>query len=125
MSYYDNIKDSVKDDGGDGNEGGASFDTLKEEAEKTDVESDEEKGDGTPIEVLEEGGLREEAHSSGSQRSDSSGTSSESGSNPLTGGSSSGNGSQPSQDLSGLEQKLERIIEQNDEMIEILRSFGG
>lgn len=128
MNYYDNVKDAVKDDDNDkSNNSGlnsASFDTLKEEAEKTDVEPDEEKGDDTPIEVLEDGGLSEQppGRSQGAQSSVSN-NGSESNANPFTGGSKESGGS--NQDLSSLEQKLDRIIEQNDKMIQILESFGS
>lgn len=122
MNYYDNVKDAVKDKG-DSSNNDASFDTLKEAAEETDVEPDEEKGDETPIEVLEDGGLREESPSkSSSNQADSKDRDTESGGNPLTGNQSS---TPDSENLNGLENKLDKIIEQNEEMIEILRSFGN
>jgi len=62
MSYYDNVKDNVKKQASGNTSGssesssaGGNFDTLKEAASET--EPDEEKGDDTPIEVLEEDGL--------------------------------------------------------------------
>lgn len=121
MNYYDNVKDTVK--GKDSSNSDASFDTLKEEAGKTDVEADEEKGDDTPIEVLEDGGLREQKTNSSSKNRSSSKSSKKSGSssNPFNGNSS---GSESSTDISSLEQRLDRIIEQNERMIEILESFA-
>lgn len=140
MSYYDNVKDNVRNKGGENEDdegssaAGASFDTLKEAAEETSEQEDkEDKGDGTPIEVLEDGGLNEappsqqSSSSSGSTKSQSGNERSQSQqktqetsqnraeSNPLT--RSSGN--------SNVEQKLDRIIEQNEKMIEILESFGS
>lgn len=50
MGYYDNVKDSVKDDDS-GNK--ANFDSLRKAAEETSEE--EKEGDDTSIEVLEEG----------------------------------------------------------------------
>jgi hypothetical protein len=62
MSYYDNVKDNVKDKGDSGK---PNFDTLRQAAEEHSEEEDEKKGDGTEIEVLEEGGLKN-SRSSGS-----------------------------------------------------------
>ncbi|QKQ98091.1 hypothetical protein GKQ38_00945 [Candidatus Nanohaloarchaea archaeon] len=125
MSYYDNVKDSVKDekekaksasDGGGGG-GPGNFSTLREEAEKN---ADNQEEDDTPIEVLEEGGLQKDSSSSGSDSS---------GSNPMTQSSqnsskdvSEGSGSMNS---SNIEEKLDKIIEQNARMIEVLESFGN
>jgi len=97
MNYYDNVKDTVRNSK---STSGGSFDTLKEAAE----ESVDEEGDDTPIEVLEEGGLREKTSSNNEQEQETTGSSVNS---------------------SSLEKKLDRIIEQNDKMIEILESFKG
>lgn len=120
MSYYDNVKDSVKDEkkeaksSSKGSGGGSgNFSTLKEEAEKG-INDDE--NDDTPIEVLEEGGL-----DSGSGKSDS--TASSSGSS-LDQQSSSTDNTGGAVDSSGIEDKLDKIIEQNARMIEVLESFG-
>ncbi len=113
MGYYDSVKDNVKGDGdGDSSVSGASFDTLKEKAENSS--EDEENGDDTQIEVLEEGGLN---------KSSETGSQSSAGGNSMT-GSSSGSVSRDT-DLSSLEQKLDKIIEQNQRMIEVLESFGS
>lgn len=138
MNYYDNVKDNVKDESG-GSSNKPSFDTLKEEAEKTSVEEDEEEnsGDGTPIEVLEEGGLREEKPSQSqtgqqqrqqtpdqqNQSRTQAETSGNSRSQQPQAGSSSGSASQ--QDMSGVEEKLDELIEQNQRIIEVLESFGN
>ena len=123
MSYYDNVKDSVKDekkeaksssDGGGGG-GAGNFSTLKEEAEKN---VNKEENDDTPIEVLEEGGL--DRGSSSSKRSQSS----ESSGNPMTQSSDNRGSGGESVDASGIEEKLDKIIEQNARMIEVLESFG-
>lgn len=136
MGYYDSVKDEVRgnnekqdedeDDNkmnSNNNSGSGSFDTLKENAEKTAEEED--KGDDTPIEVLEEDGLKkEEPSQQQQQRETQSRTQSQntgSSGNPLTSQESS---SQGSSDMSGVEDKLDKIIEQNQKMIEILESFG-
>ncbi len=98
MNYYDNVKDTVRNSSSGS---GGGFDTLKEAAE----ESIEDEGDDTPIEVLEEGGLREESSHSSEEGNQNINTETASSSN--------------------LEDKLDRIIEQNDKMIEILESFKG
>ncbi len=115
MGYYDSIKDDVKgNDKGSSDTGGASFDTLKEKAE--DSSEDEKKGDSTPIEVLEDGGL--DRRSSSSQSS----TNANQQVQRQTGGSTAP-GSEA--DLSSVEDKLDKIIEQNQRMIEVLESFGS
>lgn len=139
MGYYDNVKENVKKESQDGSSGsssgGGNFDTLKEAATETDTE---EGGDDTPIEVLEEDGLdrnkqKKQAEPSNSSRNqESSGSKNNSGSsgNPLKSGQnssdpnsgSSGPGSDA--DLSRIEDKMDTIIDQNQEMIEILRSFA-
>lgn len=150
MSYYDNVKDNVQGKGGD-DDSSNQFESLKEAAEETSNEPDEEKGDDTPIEVLEEDGLSETAPSKQRKKSQSSGgqersrgkersqsqasrkssrstsksdnaSQSQSSGNPMTGSHSSAGANN---DFSGLEEKLDRIIEQNERMIEILESFGS
>lgn len=124
MSYYDNVKDSVKDEkkeaksssNGGGGGGAGNFSTLKEEAEKN---INEDKNDDTPIEVLEEGGL--DSRSSNSQSSQSSGSSG----NPMTQDSDNRGSDGESIDASSIEEKLDKIIEQNARMIEVLESFGN
>lgn len=142
MGYYDNVKENVKKESQDGSSGsssgGGNFDTLKEAATETDPDED---GDDTPIEVLEEDGLdrnrqkKQSESSSPSRNQGSSGSKNNSGSsgNPLKSGqdssnsSNSGSGSSGSvsdADLSRIEEKMDTIIDQNQEMIEILRSFA-
>jgi len=124
MGYYDSVKDSVRENNKENtgsSAGGGSFDTLKENAEKTSEE--ENKGDDTPIEVLEEDGLKRENPNKQEEKTVSSNESGSTGSNPLTSSGSSSEG-EVSQDLSSLESKMDKLIEQNERMIEILESFG-
>lgn len=123
MNYYDNVKDTVKGKNSDGGSN-ASYDTLKEAAEETDVEADEEKGDDTPIEVLEDGGLQQKTQESKEKRSKSSESNSNQGGNPLT-GKEEGSGGVESEDIRSLEERLDKIIDQNERMIQILESFGS
>ncbi len=135
MSYYDNVKDSIKDKEGSGSSGSSTpnFDTLKKAAEETSNQEEEEKGDDTEIEVLEEGLGRSTTNQSGQSSSGSSQTDARSRNQkpeqnvndtaPVQ--QSSSQRQQSSKDTSGLEEKLDRIIEQNDRMIEILESFGS
>ena len=118
MGYYDSVKDSVKENNkqNKSSANGGNFDTLKENAEKTSEE--EQKGDDTPIEVLEEDGLTREKPQ---KKNTSTQSSEDSSGNPLT---SSNPDSTGSQDMKGVEEKLDKIIEQNQRMIEILESFG-
>lgn len=139
MSYYDNVKDNIrtknkekKEENGDTVTG--NFDSLKEAAEQND-NNDEEEGDDTPIEVLEEDGLSTEApkkreKKQNSQKNNERGIDQDkqetSDRNPLKEKSRSENSSQSNEaevDLSGLEEKMDKMIEQNDELIRILRSF--
>lgn len=142
MGYYDNVKDNVRNksrnggsgsdensSGSSGGSGAGNFETLREAASEEDEE--DQQGDDTPIEVLEEDGLRKErpsGNSGGNSQKRSESTPSTEG-NPLKNDQENNQGSggsepQTSADLSGLEQKLDKIIEQNDEMIRILRSFA-
>jgi hypothetical protein len=126
MGYYDSVKDSIKDqERGENSAKGGNFDTLKENAQEN-TKSDEEKGDDTPIEVVDQDGVSRQTPGkdrSSSRQKDSSGSNSSdqdgSGDNPFT---SDGSGSA---DMSGVEEKLDKIIEQNQRMIEILESFGN
>jgi len=139
LSYYDNVKDNIrtknkekKEENGDTVTG--NFDSLKEAAEQND-NNDEEEGDDTPIEVLEEDGLSTEApkkreKKQNSQKNNERGIDQDkqetSDRNPLKEKSRSENSSQSNEaevDLSGLEEKMDKMIEQNDELIRILRSF--
>jgi len=135
MGYYDNVKENVKKESQDGSSGsssgGGNFDTLKEAATETDPE---EGGDDTPIEVLEEDGLdrnkQKKQSQSRSQESSGGKNSGNSSGNPLKSGQgssnsgSTGSGSGSDADLSRIEEKMDTIIDQNQEMIEILRSFA-
>ncbi len=128
MGYYDEVKKNVRREAQD-NEASSdsskpSFSKLKEAAQET--EPDEEEGDDTEIEVVDEG-LERNKNTSGS-RSGNSGTSGSSpGGNPLTGSSESEGqtGSESSVNFGEVAEKLDRIIEQNERMIEILESFGS
>lgn len=129
MGYYDSVKDSIRDDnngskdeGDNMNSGSGNFDTLKQNAEESSEKEDENKGDDTPIEVLEEDGLKREAPSQ--NNSNDSQTSSTSQGNPLTSQDSNNADSSGSADMSSVEDKLDKIIDQNQRMIEILESFG-
>lgn len=139
MGYYDNVKENVKKNAADSSSGsstnssGGNFDTLKEAASET--KPDEEKGDDTPIEVLEEDGLqrnpkRRESSSSPDESSEreknnsSRGSTNDSSDNPFNKKSSETGENEVNADLSGVEDKLDTIIEQNQELIEILRSFA-
>lgn len=121
MSYYDNVKDNVKDKKS-GASNKPSFDTLKEAAEETSVEDEEENAnDDTPIEVLEEGGLRKETSS---QQQSQSKTSNQTRSQASSGGSTNVSQENRNVDMSSVEQKLDKLIEQNQKIIEVLESFG-
>lgn len=127
MGYYDSVKDDIKNSEGNKKSSGGSFDTLKESAERN-TKPDEQKGDDTPIEVVEEGGIRKESSGQSSRNKKSSEgdkkqqerssvgseESSENSGNPFT---------ESSQD--DLVEKLDTIIDQNQRMIEILESFGN
>jgi hypothetical protein len=142
MGYYDNVKDNVRNksrnggsgssensSGSSGSSGSGNFETLKEAASEEDEE--EQQGDDTPIEVLEEDGLRKETpsgSSDGTSESRSESTPNTDG-NPLKKNQNKDQASGSSEtsstgDFSELERKLDKIIEQNDEMIRILRSFA-
>jgi len=101
VNYYDNVKDTVRNS--KSGSGGGGFDTLKEAAAEEDIE----EGDDTPIEVLEEGGLRRETSKKSAEES-----------SKTVGEEKTG-----SADLSSIEDKLDKIIEQNDALIEIMESF--
>jgi len=113
MGYYDNVKNSIKDEGSQNTSSstGSNFDTLKQAAEE-DSNSEEEKKDDTPIEVLEEGGLNKRSQSN---KSNNTNQTSKEVSNEKT----------VVQDNSNIEKKLDKLIEQNEEIIEVLRSFGS
>lgn len=122
MSYYDNVKNSVKENKDTGK---PNFETLRKAAQESSESEDEKKGDDTEIEVLEDG-LNNRSRTV-SKSSDSRDEPPENGNSQI-----SNKGPSPSEtsvgsdaDLSGVEQKLDRIIEQNRRMIEILESFGS
>jgi len=131
MGYYDSVKDSVKDnkdtDSSSKKSGrqkkqtstgsGGGFGTLKKAAQEESEEKEESGNDDTPIEVLEEG-LEQRNTGSASPTGRSQGSSVETSSgNTQTASAAQVSGS-------GLEEKLDKIIEQNAKMIEILESFG-
>lgn len=127
MGYYDNVKNDVKENDDTSK---PNFDTLRKAAEETDTDEDRE-GDDTDIEILEEG--LDRGSSGGSSSSgikelggDDKQSSSSSGSkNQKNTGSSGSSASGASADISGVEDKLDKIIEQNERMIDILESFGS
>jgi hypothetical protein len=118
MGYYDSVKDSVKEDERGANSAkGGNFDTLKENAEKN-TKPEEEKGDDTPIEVVEEGGIKKDTQDNQERKHSTGEESNSSEENPFT-------SSEGSTDTSSIESKLDKLIEQNNKMIEILESFGN
>ena len=133
MGYYDSVKENVKKQATDSTSGssessGGNFDTLKKAASET--EPDEEKGDDTPIEVLEEDGLsrnpkrRQNSSDSEGKRNDSKKSSDSSSGNPFK-DKNTGTGEKTAEtDLSSVEDKLDTIIEQNQELINVLKSFA-
>ncbi len=111
ISYYDNVKDDVKDQ----NTGEkANFDALRKAAEESS--EDDKEGDDTEIEVLEDGLKRAREKVEDSQQP-SLGEGQESRQSTESGAAGAG--------PAALEQKLDRIIEQNERMIDILESFRG
>lgn len=117
MGYYDSVKDNVKNTDNEGSKPG-NFETLRKAAEE---ESEEEsEGDNTEIEVLEEGLNQQSSNVQQSQKTRQKPQSSET----MQSSSSKGSGN-VSGDLSSVEDKLDRIIDQNERMIEILESFGS
>lgn len=141
MSYYDNVKNNVKDDDDTGK---PNFETLRKAAEETS-ENEDEDGDDTEIEVLEDGLGKKESSEGGSGGLDSMDLNKKAGPSSSQGQENMDQSSQDesqvsqsrskkqpqrassdsSQDLSSLEDKLDTIIDQNQRMIEILESFGG
>lgn len=142
MGYYDNVKDSIREEN-DGEEKketteessssdnsiSGNFDTLREAAEETEV--DDEEGDNTPIEVLEEDGLKQRS-SKKSQQTKTKQVQGKKERSRTQKNDTSSNKASPSNekneisgDTSELEDKLDKIIEQNAQMIEILESFGN
>lgn len=138
MSYYDNVKDNIrsnkkekKEKEGDTVTG--NFDSLREAAEETSEEEGE--GDDTPIEVLEEDGLSTESPKKREQkqkrqkkqRKEIQPRNNTQETNPLKNKGSNESVDNKSKrleaDLSSLEEKMDKMIEQNDELIKILRSF--
>ena len=133
MSYYDNVKDDVKDKGDSSK---PNFDTLRQAAEEHSENEDKQEGDDTEIEVLNETGLKSKSSPQNQQQ-----TRKQPQQNNQTRQKTSQNrqqvGSQQQKsqrqnasnksnvDRSGVEQKLDKIIEQNKKMIDILESFGS
>nr|EGQ39859.1 MAG: hypothetical protein J07AB56_05870 [Candidatus Nanosalinarum sp. J07AB56] len=97
---YDSFKNSVKDSSTEESPT-PDFETLKEEAQENT--SDNEGGDNTPIELPEDG-------LSNSKDTDNRASNRSKGSNDVGG--------------TALEEKMDRLIEQNDRIIQILESFG-
>lgn len=124
MGYYDSVKDDVKNkNSSSSSDGKGNFDTLKQNASE---ETEQKEDDDTPIEVLDEGldsSRRRRQKKSSSSSSDSGSNSSGDSGFPPAGNDEESK--QVSADTSGLEEKLDKIIEQNARMIEILESFGN
>lgn len=115
MGYYDSVKDDIKNkSSSDKAESGGNFDTLKKNAS----EETEQEEDDTPIEVLDEGLDNQRRRKKKSSKKNTDSSSGGSGFPPAS------NEKSVSADASGLEEKLDKIIEQNARMIEILESFG-
>ncbi len=118
MGYYDSVKDSVKEDERGANSAkGGNFDTLKQNAEQN-TKPDEEKGDDTPIEVVEEGGIKKDVQEDQGRKQNTEDNNSSKEENPFT-------SSEGSTNASSIENKMDKLIEQNEKMIEILESFGN
>jgi hypothetical protein len=116
MGYYDSVKDDIKNkSSSDKAESGGNFDTLKKNAS----EETEQEEDDTPIEVLDEGLDNQRRRKKKSSEKNTDSSSGGSGFPPAS------NEKSVSADTSGLEEKLDKIIEQNARMIEILESFGN
>lgn len=130
ISYYDNVKDDV-DDSNDSSK--PNFDTLREAAQENTEPEDEREGDNTQIEILEEGLQRRKRGQTTSGSSQNSMNSSgstvtessmgESSANPMTSASSGSESSDPQNPA--IEEKLDKLIEQNERIIEVLESFGS
>ena len=119
MGYYDSVKDDVKNKNrSSSGSGKGNFDTLKQNASE---ETEQKEDDDTPIEVLDEGLDNSRRRKQKSSKSSSKG----SGFPPSNDNDGEESGKTVSADTSGLEQKLDKIIEQNAKMIEILESFGN
>jgi vacuolar-type H+-ATPase subunit E/Vma4 len=98
---YDSFKNSVKDSSRK-NPSTPDFKTLKEEAQENTSKDD--SGDNTPIELPEDG------------LSQSKDTVTDTESHSKDKGTIGG---------AALEEKMDRLIEQNDRIIQILESFGN
>jgi hypothetical protein len=138
MSYYDNVKDDVQDKGDSSK---PNFDTLREAAEEHSENEEKQEGDDTEIEVLNETGLKDKSTTQSQQkqqqptqqqrnkqqRKQPSQNRQQVGSQQQTSQASQNTANQDQQavDSSGVEEKLDKIIEQNQKMIEILESFGN
>lgn len=131
MGYYDNVKDTVSSEAESSSSSGGDksaedrFSTLRKAAQETDTE---DGGDDTPIEVLEEGLEKNRSSTptntsqdknrdtgAGIEKKREVSQSSQTGKTVENAGASSNN---------ELADKLDKIIEQNARMIEILESFG-
>lgn len=119
MGYYDEVKENVRSEASDSakssGSSGPSFDKLKEAAQDTDPE--EEEGDDTEIEVVGEDRIESRSQTK-SVSNEGSRKESLSDDNEIT---------KETVDIesSELSEKLDKLIEQNDRIIEILESFGS
>lgn len=112
MEYYDKIKDSVKENNAGGNTntaGSSNFDTLREAAEESSEQDQEKEGDDTKIEVLEEGLESRKVKQEKEPQTET----------------KENNQSSENISSSGIEERLDKIIEQNERIIEVLESFGS
>ncbi|MDY6776690.1 MAG: hypothetical protein SVQ76_01130 [Candidatus Nanohaloarchaea archaeon] len=130
MGFYDSVKDDVRRENGetvqDEKEEGEEedkmgFDQLKESAnENPDPEEEENQSSDTEIEVLGEGEVPENSRSREEERSQQSGSQDRSGRGDGTESREhSGSGETQEEILSA----LERIEEQNSEMLDVLRGI--
>lgn len=130
MGYYDNVKDDVKESDDTSK---PNFDTLRKAAEESSESEEEREGDDTDIEILEDGLNRDSSGNSsssgltelGAEDSSDSSASEAASSEKTRERSAASTSSNVSADTSGIEEKLDKIIEQNERMIDILESFGS
>lgn len=118
MGYYDEVKKNVREEASDGSsseKSEPSFSKLKEAAQDTDPE--DEGGDDTEIEVVGKDPI--ESHNSENSRTKDQRTPNQKERKERRSDFSSGKGNEE------LAEKLDKIIEQNQRMIDILESFGS
>jgi hypothetical protein len=119
------VKNDVK---GSSDTSKPSFDTLREAAEENTQSEDEREGDDTEIEVLEEGlDSRQKQKQKKREKKREKEKEKSKPDNPMmekTSKSGSEENVSSSADMKALEEKMDRMIEQNERIIEVLESFG-